>query len=97
MAGRIIWTPQANLARFDLLKFYHDNGTPKNTLKRLDNKIRNIIDNLTFFPNLGVTYKSKYERILYKDNYSIIYKIESNDILILQIWDSRQDPQNLPL
>ena len=97
MAGRIIWIPQAKIDRFDILKFYYNNGTPKNTLIKLDNKIRNLVEYLKLFPNLGVVYKSKNVRILYKDNYSIIYRIEINDILILQIWDNRQDPKNIPL
>ena len=75
----------------------NENGTPKSTLIKLDNKIRNIIEYLSFFPELGVAYKSKNARILYKDNYSILYRIEKEDILILQIWDTRQNPKNLPL
>jgi len=97
MAARIVWTPQAKIDRFDILNFYHENGTPKSTLIELDNKIRNIIEYLSYFPELGVAYKSKNARILYKDNYSIIYRIENEEILILQIWDTRQNPKNLPL
>lgn len=97
MAGRIIWTPQAKIDRFDILEFYHNKGTPKNTLIKIDNRIRNIIEYLEIFPDLGVEFKSKNARILYKDNYAIIYRIEDPDILILQIWDTRQDPKKLPL
>ncbi|MEO8513933.1 MAG: type II toxin-antitoxin system RelE/ParE family toxin [Ignavibacteria bacterium] len=97
MAGRIIWTPQAKIDRFDIIKFYNDNGTPKNIIKKIDFRIRNIVEYLKLFPDLGVVYKSKNARILYKDNYSIIYRIENKDILILHIWDTRQDPKNLPL
>lgn len=97
MACRIVWTPQAKIDRFDILNFYHESGTPKSTLIKLDNKIRNIIEYLSFFPELGVAYKAKNARILYKENYSIIYRIKGKDILILQIWDTRQNPKNLPL
>ncbi|MBE2227672.1 MAG: type II toxin-antitoxin system RelE/ParE family toxin [Ignavibacteria bacterium] len=97
MAARIVWTPQAKVDRFDILNFYHESGTPKSTLTKLDNKIRNIIEYLSYFPELGVAYKRRNARILYKDNYSIIYRIENEEILILQIWDNRQDPKNLTL
>jgi toxin YoeB len=95
MVRKIIWTPQAKIDRFDILEHYYKKGTPKSTLRKLDLKIKSIIHHLSRFPSLGKSSAKNSERILYKEHYSIIYKYIDDDILILQLWDTRRNPEQM--
>jgi len=97
MAKRITWTPQAKIDRFEILEYYFEAGTPKKSLRTIDSQIRKTIKLLSKFPQLGKTFGNFGERIVYKSYYSIIYKVEDDSILIMQVWDSRRDPKDLKL
>jgi len=94
---RIIWTPQAKIDRFDILKFYSDAGISIKSLRKIDSQFRNTIRHLSVFPNLGKSFGNQNERIIYKGYYIIIYKILEDSIQIMQIWDSRRNPDDLKL
>lgn len=96
MVKKIVWTPQARTDRYDILKYYDSQGTPKQTLKKMNSKITTIIQKLGQFPYLGKPFGEFSERIIYKDSYSIIYKEEDNSIIVLQIWDTRRNPKDGP-
>ena len=94
---RIIWTPQAKLDRYDILKFYADAGTNIIALRKIDYQFRNSIKHLSIFPNLGKTLANQNERIIHSGYYNIIYKILDDAIQILQIWDNRRNPDDLKI
>lgn len=93
MAKQIIWTSQAKIDRYDILNYYFSHGTPKQSLKKINSRITGIIKHLAQFPSLGKTFQGE-EKIIYKDNYSIIYRNQDEKILILQIWDTRRNPED---
>jgi plasmid stabilization system protein ParE len=96
MAKKIIWTPQSKINRLNILEFYFDMGTPKKALIKIDNRLKKIILHLSRFPGLGKEFGIYKERIIYKDNFAIVYKVENKTILILHLQDCRRDPKTLP-
>jgi plasmid stabilization system protein ParE len=97
MAKRVTWTPQAKIDRFEILEYYYKAGTPKKSLRNIDSQIKDMVKYLSEFPQLGKQFGSHNERIIYKSYYSIIYKIINEAILILQVWDTRRNPEDLKL
>jgi plasmid stabilization system protein ParE len=89
---RIVWTPQAKIDRYDILKFYAETGVSVKTLRKIDSQFKLTIKHLSIFPNLGKTFGIQNERIIYKGNYCMIYKILEEIVQIIQIWDTRRNP-----
>ena len=85
-------------------KFYKDLSlielrTNTNYYRKLKNKIDIILEDLQYMPRLHKTlYSSKnpsgeYRRIII-EKYSIIYKIVDNEIIILRIFNQKQNYLN---
>lgn len=67
-------------------------------IKTIENIVK-IVDNISFFPYIGRKVPEynleNYRELIYK-SYRIIYKVQSNEILIRRIWhSSRKMPNNL--
>jgi len=59
--------------------------------------LRNSINHLSVFPNLGKTFGTHNERIINSGYYIIIYKVVDDSIQIIQIWDTGRNPADLKL
>lgn len=94
---RIIWTPQAKFDRYDILNYYACTGISNKILQKIDSQLRNSVRHLSVFPNFGKLYGTQNERIIYSGYYCIIYKIVDDSVQILQIWDTRRNPEDLKL
>jgi len=92
---RIIWTKEAKLDFKATLQYYTErNGTSDYSLKLAD-EIFQIIEKLqnNFF--LGRQTSDAHVRVLVKGTFSIFYEIKEKEILILVVWDSRRNPDEL--
>lgn len=92
----VIWSQQAKLDLFHIWKFY----SSKN-LKAADKVIGKIIETAE-----TITFSTQYQkeefleewhrRALYK-HFKIIYSVRNNNLLVLRIFDSRQNPSKMIL
>jgi len=93
---KITWTKVATTSYDNYLYFLNQqwNTEVVNTFRQLLNEKIKI---LTAYPKSGaVFYNSKrIRRLVIHRNTSIYYKLLSDEILILLIWDNRADPQEL--
>jgi plasmid stabilization system protein ParE len=99
MVKRLVWTEKALLTRKEILDYWK-NATGNNHYSlKLDLEFEKLTNLLVLYPELGKEIKNYPARsIVYRD-YTIIYKVDSDDsnleIKILQVWDTRRDPDNL--
>ena len=96
---KIIWSKTALLQLEDIYKIYADLES-KTYSKILSQNILNRTKILFEFPEIGAkqefTEKTKIEyRYLIEGNYKIIYYLTENDVNILIIFDTRQEPNKL--
>ena len=95
MAKQIIWTPEAFEDLIEILDYW-DNRIGNNYYSdKLEQTIYSFIDNLVIFPNMGKRYKDSDIRCFVKENYEIYYSYTSDELEILQIWDTRRNPETL--
>jgi toxin YoeB len=52
---------------------------------------------LTQLPEFGKPTIHKNIKFIIISHFEIIYKIAPNEIVVLDIWDTRQNPENFPL
>ncbi|KAA5545691.1 type II toxin-antitoxin system RelE/ParE family toxin [Adhaeribacter rhizoryzae] len=92
---RIIWTKEAKLDFKATLQYYTERNGTSDYSKKLADEIFQIIEKLqnNFF--LGRQTSDASVRILIKSTFSIFYEIKEKEILILVVWDSRRNPDEL--
>jgi len=95
MVKRIIWSSKAELIYSGILKFYIQRNGSKTYSKKLNIEVKKLVLLLSRHPFLGKKSSLSNVRVLIKGNYKIIYKIYPNELVILLVWDNRQDPGKL--
>jgi toxin YoeB len=98
MVKRIIWSKQ-RLRIKGIFDYWNKANGNKNYSRKLNIEFNNLVELLLTFPELGRKVENYDARFLIKREYIVFYKLsrDSDSIEILQIWDSRRDPENLRL
>lgn len=97
MAQRIIWTYRAEIVFSDILLYYYKRNGNKTYSSKLHKEIQQILNFLKKHPFLGKVTENEEIRVLIKSNFKIFYKTESDTIIILLVWDCRQNPEGLKI
>jgi plasmid stabilization system protein ParE len=94
---KIRWSIEAKQDLFDILEYYIlRNGNPIYS-KKLNTILLKNIHNLSIHPYLGKLTEFPTVRILIKDDYEIIYEVLDELILMIMIFDCRQNPEKKQL
>lgn len=95
MVKRIIWSLKAESDLKSILIYWKKRNKSNSYSIKLNNKINEAVLTISQFPESGKPTTDKTARIKVVSNYLIIYEVLLNKIIILTIWDSRQNPKNL--
>lgn len=94
---KIKWTQNALNDKLSIFEFWFEKNRSIDYPLKLEDELFQITQLLKTFDDLGKSIPGTDKRFIIKDNFQIIYKITGDFIEILHIWDTRQDPKNLPL
>ena len=97
MVKRIVWSKKATLIFQKILEFYFLRNGNKSFSRKLNTEIKNRIKVLKKYPFLGIETNIENVRYLISSHYKIFYLIDKEMILILLVWDARQNPKDLQL
>jgi len=92
---RIIWSSRAKLDLFEILDYYYKRNGTKTYSKKLNSTLRKSIKLLKKYPYIGVKSDIQFVRNLITGDYCVFYEVKSDSIVIITIWDSRNNPDNL--
>jgi toxin YoeB len=95
MAKRLIWSPRAQNDRKEILKFWQEKNKSNAYSKKLDSRFREAVKIIKDFPHIGKQTDVSNARVKIVKDYLLFYEDTENEIVILTIWDSRQDPGKL--
>jgi plasmid stabilization system protein ParE len=95
MAITISWTKRA-LGNFNKILNYLQRDFGEKTTKTFVIKVHNFIENLMDFPELGAIQNQEKEirGFVISKQISIFYRIQKDQIIILNIFDNRKDSKN---
>ncbi len=96
MAKKIVFTVRAEKQRLSILEYYFEETGSKSIPAKIYQQFNRVINIIQRFPESGRKL-SKLRRGIIKSHYKIVYRIETESITILHIWDTRQNPKKLPL
>lgn len=98
MADRkITWSPRAKLRLFDIYSFFNNRNKNKIYSLKLSKIFKAHVIRLKKLPEIGVETNRENVRGLTVGDYIIYYKVEPYEIIILTVWDSRQNPEDLKI
>lgn len=97
MARRLIWSIEARTSLKNIFDYWNTRNKSKlysNKLNKLFNENLKIAINIPEFGHPTTFENTKYIII---SHFEIIYKITDSEIVVLDIWDARQNPENFPI
>jgi len=94
---KVIWSSRAKIDLQEILDFFYSRNGTKTYSKKLNVTFRKSVRLLARHSDIGNPTDIQNVRCLIEGDYSIFYKLESNTIEILTIWDSRQNPDHLSI
>ena len=96
MAKRaVIWTETARKEFRKTLAFYRKRNGSSQYSKKLSGEIKDTLRILSGQPYAGKLTDVLEVRIAIKQVYEIYYKLEDHRLVVLLVWDTRRDPNNL--
>ncbi|MFW5831129.1 MAG: type II toxin-antitoxin system RelE/ParE family toxin [Prolixibacteraceae bacterium] len=95
MAGRIVWTVQAQYDRIQILSYWKERNKSTEYSRKLDRLFRESVRFIKKYPLIGKPTDLQNVRLKIVRNYLIVYEIKKETIIILRIWDSRRNPGKL--
>lgn len=96
MVKKVVFAERSEKERLSILEYYLEATGSKSIPAKIYQQFNRVIDNIRQFPESGKKLKNNNRGII-QSHYKIVYKIEKESLIILHIWDTRQNPKKLPL
>lgn len=95
MAKQVVWTKTARKQRQAILEYWTERNGNKKYNKKISILVRNRINFIVEFNFLGKETDFRDIRVTSAGHFSIFYRVCINKIIIMSLWDSRQDAGKL--
>ena len=95
MAKRIIWTNTAKQARRNILQFWINHNKSKTYSQKLSVLLKEKINLIRDQNYIGKPTNIKDVRATLISHFTVFYKINPDEIIIVGIWDNRRNPEDL--
>lgn len=92
---KIVWTHSSKIELYQILEYFIERNQSKTYSLKLYKKINTEIVKLITQPEIGKITNMINVRALLIESYFIFYEINEKDIVILSVWDTRQNPKKL--
>lgn len=93
----IVWTSFARESRTSIFSYWNKRNKSKIYSKKLNLLFRESLRQLIFFPESSTKSNNHNIRLKIASHFEIIYSFSDTHIFILDIWDTRQNPQDFPI
>lgn len=95
MVRQIVWTDKAQKDRISILDYWNHRNKSINYSKKLNQLFIDSLFLISKYPLIGKRTNIEFVRAKVLKDYMIFYLITDNEIVVLTIWDCRQDPMNI--
>jgi len=97
MARQVIWSNRAVLDRYHIYKFWVYNNQSETYSKKLELLFEEAANLLAMFPEVGTKTDIGGVRVKVVRSYKIFYSVLADGVVILRVWDTRQNPEELKI
>ncbi|MEP4534117.1 MAG: type II toxin-antitoxin system RelE/ParE family toxin [Cyclobacteriaceae bacterium] len=97
MAKEIKWTTKSIIDRVNIYKYWLERNQSNSYPEKLEKLFEKSAEIISQFPYIGTRtdYRDIYSKIV--RDYKIFYRVNSDEIQILRVWDTRQHPDKTEL
>ena len=95
MVRRVIWTVRAQNDRKEIFEYWNKRNKSNLYSKKLNELIKKSLKLIAKYPLIGKLTDKKNVRAKVLRDYLIIYEVMPTEIVVLTIWDCRQNPEDL--
>jgi len=96
MANReVVWTRNSEIQLHEILEFFIARNKSNQYSLKLYNKLKSELKIAAQNPEIGIKTKLDQIRGLIVGDYILFYEILNDKILVLKVWDSKQNPEKL--
>ena len=92
---QVRWTLKAINDKIAIYEYWNDRNKSTAFSLKLEKLLNHAANLLCQYPTLGTQTNYKDVRVKIIRDYKLFYKISNGYIVILTVWDSRQNPENL--
>lgn len=97
MVRRLIWSVEARNSRKNIFDYWNNRNKSKVYIRKLNELFNTNLKRVLQLPELGKPTFREDSKFIIVSHFEIIYKITPNEIVVLDIWDTRQNPQDFPI
>ncbi|NVJ46878.1 MAG: type II toxin-antitoxin system RelE/ParE family toxin [Cytophagia bacterium] len=97
MVKRIIWSPRAQAERKEILDYWFKRNKSKAYPRKLNRLFKDAINLIIDYPEIGKRTDLENVQAKIIRDYIMFYEINEDELFILSIWDTRQNPEELKL
>ena len=96
MAKReVIWTRVSEIQLHEILEFFTQRNKSTQYSRKLYSKFKSELKTVAKNPDVGVKTKLNQIRGLIIEDYIVFYEILEERIIVLKVWDCKQNPDKL--
>jgi toxin YoeB len=97
MARQIVWTEKAQANRIALLSYWNKRNKSTQYSQKLNELLRESLLIISKHPFIGRSTDKENVRVKVLKGYLIFYEITVREIVVLLIWDCRQNPEDFKI
>ena len=97
MALTIIWSKDAQISRRAIFNYWNNRNKSRVYSNKLNIQFNDAVGQLSLLKEIGKPTDFKNIRLKIVSHFEIIYDLSGSKIIILDIWDTRQNPNNFPV
>ena len=92
MVKRVVWSERAQFERKEILNYWFKRNGNKSYSKKLNRLFKEAIQLVIDYPELGKRTNIKHVKVKIIRDYMLFYEFVEDELHILSLWDSRQNP-----
>lgn len=97
MVRRLIWSVEARNSRKNIFDYWNNRNKSKVYSRKLNLLFNNNLKIVIQLPEFGKPTFQEDTKFIIVSHFEIIYKITPKEIVVLDIWDTHQNPQVFPI
>lgn len=92
---RVIWSDEATFELKEILEFFKKRNKSASYSRKLYRRFKEELGIVSKRPEIGIKTSRENTRGLIIDTYIIFYEFKAEVIEVLELWDTRQDPDKV--
>ena len=94
MVRRLIWSIEARNSRKSIFEYWNNRNKSKVYSRKLNLLFTENLAIVLKLPEFGISTTTTDIKFIIISHFEIVYKITETEIVVIDVWDTRQNPEN---